>query len=488
MYNIIAQLSKYLMIILVILYSFQCFTVFKKKHMDKYRTELFRKRVFRKQIWTMMLFLVIGFGNIYMFTKNEEVLMLLAGIILYIVIIQMLYRLLYPKASMLVVNNTCMLLAIGFVILARLDFEDAFKQFLVASVSAVIALIIPVIIRKLRFLNRLKWMYAILGILCLGVVLVLAQTSGGAKLSIEIGGISFQFSEIVKITYVFYMACALQSDVSFRNVAITTCVAALHVVILVLSTDLGTGVVFFMTYVVIVYVATKKPAYAGLALGGGSLAAVAAYFLFHHVRNRVIYWRDPFADYDHAYQIIQGMFAVGAGGWFGMGLYQGIPKTIPLATNDFVFTAICEELGGIIGICLILICMSMFLMILNISMRIKNPFYKLVALGLGTEYAFQVFLNIGGATKFIPMTGITLPLVSYGGSSVMSTMIMLAIIQGLYILREDEGEELERERQELKRQEQAIIDAAGIEEFYYEPVSHQKTGASRTKGKEKQRR
>ena len=110
-------------------------------------------------------------------------------------------------------------------------------------------------------------------------------------------------------------------------------------------------------------------------------------------------------------------------------------------------------------------------------MQIKNPFYKLIALGLGTEYAFQVFLTIGGATKFIPMTGITLPLVSYGGSSVMSTIIMLAIVQGLYILREDEDEEFEKERreiekerekerQELERQEQAIIDAAGIPEFY----------------------
>ena len=113
---------------------------------------------------------------------------------------------------------------------------------------------------------------------------------------------------------------------------------------------------------------------------------------------------------------------------------------------DCIFTAVCEELGGIIGICLILICMSMFLLVVNISLRIKKRFYKLIALGLGTEYAFQVFLTIGGVTKFIPMTGITLPLVSYGGSSVLSTIIMLAIIQGLYILREDEDEEIERQK------------------------------------------
>ena len=132
----------------------------------------------------------------------------------------------------------------------------------------------------------------------------------------------------------------------------------------------------------------------------------------------------------------------------GMGLCQGSPEKIPVVKNDFIFSAICEELGGIFAICLILVCTSFFLMIVTIALKIRNPFYKLIALGLGTEYAFQVFLTIGGATKFIPMTGVTLPLVSYGGSSVMCTILMLAIIQGLYILREDEDEQIETQRKE----------------------------------------
>ena len=179
------------------------------------------------------------------------------------------------------------------------------------------------------------------------------------------------------------------------------------------------------------------------------MAAVIAYFLFGHVRERVSAWRDPVAVYENeGYQIVQSLFAIGTGGWFGMGLCQGSPEAIPVVKNDFIFSAICEELGGIFAICLILVCMSFFLMIVNISLKIKNPFYKLIALGLGTEYAFQVFLTIGGATKFIPMTGVTLPLVSYGGSSVISTLLMLAIIQGLYILREDEDDEIEKRRKE----------------------------------------
>ena len=232
--------------------------------------------------------------------------------------------------------------------------------------------------------------------------------------------------------------------------------------ILVLSRDLGSAVIFFAAYLVMIFVSTKKKSYLGLGLAGGSVAAVIAYFLFGHVRQRVSAWKDPMAVYQNeGYQIVQSLFAIGTGGWFGMGLCQGSPEVIPVVKNDFIFSAICEELGGIFAICLILVCMSFFLMIVNIAVKIKNPFYKLIALGLGTEYAFQVFLTIGGATKFIPMTGVTLPLVSYGGSSVMSTILMLAIIQGLYILREDEDEEFEKRRKEAAKRAGAGAQAAG---------------------------
>ena len=125
----------------------------------------------------------------------------------------------------------------------------------------------------------------------------------------------------------------------------------------------------------------------------------------------------------------------------------GLPDEIPVADTDFIFAAISEEMGLILSLCLILVCVSCYVMFLNIALALRNQFYKLVALGLGTCYIFQVFLNIGGVTKFIPSTGVTLPLVSYGGSSILSTMIMFGIIQGLYILREDEEENLERKRE-----------------------------------------
>ena len=167
-----------------------------------------------------------------------------------------------------------------------------------------------------------------------------------------------------------------------------------------------------------------------------SLAAVLGYNLFSHVQTRFIAWKDPLSVIDNqGYQICQSLFAIGTGGWFGLGLNQGLPKKIPVVENDFIFSAISEEFGGIFALCIIMICVSCFFMIFNISMQLKDSFYKMVALGLGSVYALQVFLTIGGVTKFIPSTGVTLPLVSYGGSSLLSTMIIFGIVQGLYIMQ-----------------------------------------------------
>lgn len=335
-----------------------------------------------------------------------------------------------------------MLLVVGFIMLTRLSYDKSVKQYAIAVVSTVIIFVIPVLIRKAKFLRNLTWLYAIVGMAGLAVVTVFGATSYGAKISISVGGFfSIQPSEFVKILFVFFIACMLHQNTDFKQVCITTVIAAAHVLILVASRDLGGALIFFITYLVMLYVATKKLFYFAGGIMVGAIAAVVAYQLFSHVRVRVVAWQDPLSVIDNeGYQICQSLFAIGTGGWFGTGLYQGSPNKIPVVEQDFIFSAISEEMGGIFALCLIMVCISCFLMFLNIAMQMKDQFYKLVALGLGTVYAFQVFLTIGGVTKFIPSTGVTLPLVSYGGSSLLSTMILFAIIQGLYILRQDEGE------------------------------------------------
>lgn len=452
MINVIVELSKYVILTLMVLYTFHCFYMVRRQNEEE------KKELLRKQIVLFFFMDFTAFLVIFLKTMDFKVITFYVEMMAFFAVVQILYRIFYKKASLLLLNNMCMLLSVGFIMLCRLDVDTATRQLLISAAASAVALVIPVIISRLKFLKNLTWVYAGIGIVLLASVFLLARTSYGAKLSL----MGVQPSEAIKITFVFFMAALLRQNVTFKKVVQATVVAALHVGILVLSRDLGSAVIFFVAYLVMIYVATKNVGYLGLGLAGGSVAAVIAYFLFGHVRQRVSAWKDPMAVYQNeGYQIVQSLFAIGTGGWFGMGLCQGSPEKIPVVKNDFIFSAICEEMGGIFAICLILVCMSFFLMIVNIALQIRNPFYKLIALGLGTEYAFQVFLTIGGATKFIPMTGVTLPLVSYGGSSVMSTILMLAIIQGLYILREDEDEDIERHRKETAQRARQRAEAPG---------------------------
>lgn len=436
MVNLITQLSKYVMIFMFAFYAYECFAVFRKKVSEKKRNA-----IYHRQNVLMYLIHLDAFLVLYLATDEKKLIGFYLMQVLLITAIIGCYRIFYKNASRLLLNNMCMLLCISFIILTRLSFEKALKQYIICAASTIIALLIPVLMKKLHFFHKLEWVYAAFGILALLLVAVVGSTSYGAKISISIAGISIQPSEFVKILFVFFSAAMLSKSTEFKNVVITTVVAAAHVLILVASKDLGGALIFFIAYLVILYVATRQPLYFFGGLGAGALASVLAYKLFNHVRVRVVAWRDPLSVIDkEGYQICQSLFAIGTGGWFGMGLCQGLPNKIPVVEQDFVFSAISEELGGIFALCLIMVCISCILMFFNIAMQMKNQFYKLVALGLGTVYGFQVFLTIGGVTKFIPSTGVTLPLVSYGGSSLLSTMILFGIIQGLYLLKQNEGE------------------------------------------------
>lgn len=434
MENLIVELSKYLMILLFACYTFMCFYVLSGKKSEKRQ-----KRILKKQTKLIFLIHLNAFAVIFAVQKSENVLIAYVMQAALLCCILIIYKYIYKRASGLVVNNMCMLLAVGFVMLYRLEPDKAVRQYEIAVAAVAVTLVVPFVIHKLHFLNRLAWLYAVLGVALLASVAVLGSVSYGAKLSFKIAGIAVQPSEFVKLLFVFFAASMLEKSTEFGQVVKTTAVAAVHVLILVVSKDLGAALIFFVTYLVMLYVATRSPFYFISGLVCGSAASVAAYKLFRHVRVRVSAWKDPLAVIDNeGYQVSQSLFAIGTGGWFGMGLYQGMPNKIPIVEEDFIFAAVSEELGGIFAVCLIMVCASCYLMFLNIAMQMHDQFYKLVALGLGTVYGFQVVLTVGGVTKFIPSTGVTLPLVSYGGSSLLSTFILFAVIQGLYILREEE--------------------------------------------------
>lgn len=442
------------MILLITAYVFLCFSIFGFRDPDR------KKRMLWKQTALMFLIHALAFVSMYLATDDIKMLAFYLMQVSLFIAVLLLYTIIYPKVSRLVVNNMCMLLCIGMIMLTRLDYASAVKQFAIATAAITMSLFVPVIIRKFKLLSEWRKFYAVAGIASLAIVLVFGQVAGGALLGFKVNGISIQPSELVKIIFVFFVASSFKISLEFKNIVITTAIAAFHVLILVVSRDLGAALIIFVVYLVMLYVATRQPLYIVAGLGAGGFASVIAYHLFSHVRVRVIAWQDPLAAYDNGgFQIVQFLFAIGSGGWFGMGLFQGAPETIPVATSDGIFAAISEEMGLIFALCMILICLSCYVMFLNIAMQLHDMFYKLVALGLGTCYIFQVFLTIGGETKFIPLTGVTIPLVSYGGSSLISTVLMFGIIQGLYILREDEEQAIERQRQEKLRAKRGYKEA-----------------------------
>lgn len=450
MINIIIEVSKYLMILLITVYTYLNFSYFRfpaeapLRSAQGKREDWQTDRVCGRQNAAMFVMHFLAYVILYLKTHDERmVLFYLAQLVFFIGYIW-LYRLFYKNVSRLLVNNMCLLICVGLIMLTRLNFDKAIRQFIIVAISALITWVIPFIIDRVWQLSRIPWVYGIIGLLLLAVVCLIGNNSYGAQLSISFGGFSFQPSEFVKISFVFFVATMFYRSTDFKTVCVTTAAAAVHVLILVLSRDLGSALIFFLAYLTMLFVATTNWLYLFSGLVGGSLASVLSYLLFGHVRTRVMAWQNPWIDIDNrGYQITQSLFAIGTGGWFGMGLYQGMPYKIPVVEKDFIFAAISEELGGIFAICVLLICLGCFLQFMMIAANMQAIFYKLIAFGLGMVYVVQVFLTVGGTIKFIPSTGITLPLVSYGGSSVLSTFILFGVIQGLYILKKNDEEDYE---------------------------------------------
>jgi cell division protein FtsW (lipid II flippase) len=438
MANVVTQLARYLIILLICIYTYYNFRYFSLAwHED-------RMYVCRNQDACMFLILILADTVIWLRTEDVTTLAFCLVQMAFLAGYQALSILFYRNLSRLLLNNMSMLLATSFIMLTRISPERALRQFIIVLASAALSLVIPIVIDRVWQLAEIPWVYGIGGLLLLAAVAVIGNTAYGAQLSLTVGGFSFQPSEFVKITFVFFIAAMFYRATDRRMVILTAAVAAAHVLVLVASKDLGSALIFFTAYLLMLFVATDGWLYliGGTAAGAG--AAVVAYHLFSHVRVRVEAWKDPFADVaGRGYQIAQGLFAIGTGGWFGMGLYMGLPEKIPVVTKDFIFAAISEELGGIYGICVILICLGCFLQFMRLSVRMDAGFYRLIAFGLGVIYIVQVFLTIGGVTKFIPSTGVTLPFVSYGGSSVLSSFLMFGVIQGLYLMKADDGDDIE---------------------------------------------
>lgn len=442
MLKAVIELSKYILVFNIFLYTVISFIALKRDDRER------KGFVFVLQY--IMIFVNHMTGSLVLLSTRQDFTYLFFPAFQMLVVFAylVLMRAIYPKSDRLILNHMAMLLSIGFVILTRLSLTRSVRQFMIVAVSLIIGLIVPLFMNRFKLIKSCELIFAAVGIAVLGAVLIRGSLVNGSKLSFSVFGLSFQPSEFVKMIYVLFIACILARAKHFYHIALSAALAAIHVLILVASKDLGSALIYFITYVLLLFVATRKLRYLIAGLAGGAAASCISYFLFSHVRVRVEAWLDPWNDINATgYQIAQSLFGIGTGGWFGMGIDAGNPSSIPYVEQDFIFSAICEEYGVLFGICLIAICVNLFLEIVHVAHSCMEPFVKYACYGLGIVYISQLFLTIGGNSKFIPLTGVTLPLISYGGSSVLASVIMFSVVQGFYsnndVLLEYEGDDLE---------------------------------------------
>lgn len=441
MVQVFTAYAKYIMLLMIVIITIDCFMSLRIKN------ESYRKWKYYKINICTALMHMLGFFVLFMHKFDITILIFYISQSVFYFVYLLMFRKIYKTANLLLLNMIYLLSSIGFIMLTRLNYDQAIRQFMFLVIAGMISLIIPKFIEKLTMAKVLAGIGGVIGLALLAVVLVKGKITYGANLSINIAGFAFQPSEFVKLSFILLIAMLFRKRNDFIRVCFATLIAMAHVGILVLSNDLGGALIFFMTYLFMLYVATKTPWYFLMGFLIGCVAAVVAYELFSHVQIRVAVWLDPWSVIDkEGYQIAQSLFAIASGGFTGVGLYMGLPTKIPVVTKDFIFSAICEEMGGLFGLCLIFICLCVFLQFVYIASKNDIKFYKLIGIGIASQYIVQVFLNIGGGLKMIPSTGVTLPFVSYGGSSLIGIMLMFAVMQGLVGMKK--GEELNEEEQE----------------------------------------
>lgn len=340
-----------------------------------------------------------------------------------------------------------LLVSIGVFMVYRIDTSLGLRQMLYSGVGIVAFFATYFILKKIKFWDKLTLLYLAGSLALFMATLLFGTRIGGAKNWIVLGPINIQPAEIVKILFVFFIASFYvhrddirrrleklnskfkkMSDNMYTLLFMGVCYS--FIALLFLQRELGIALLFFAVFNTILFVYEPNRKLILLNIAGAAAMGILGYFLFSHVRVRVDIWMDPWADFNgRGYQIVQSLFAIAEGGFFGTGIGLGNPEFVPEVHTDFIFAAICEEMGVFAGIAIMLIFLIIVYRGIKITLKQKNKFFKIVALGMTATFGFQAFIILGGVINMIPLTGITLPFMSYGGSSLVSGFISLGILQ-----------------------------------------------------------
>ncbi len=352
-----------------------------------------------------------------------------------------------PGADSILLPLGGLLNGIGYVFIARLDSDLAALQAVWTALGVGAFVGTLALVRRMRDLERYRYTFALLGIalLLMPLLPVIGRNINGSRLWVRFGTVTFQPGEFAKIVLCVFFASYLVEKRELLSEALhrvgTVFVPDLKhfgpvvlawgvsLVIMIAERDLGSSLLFFALFIAMLWVATGRGAYLGigsLLFGAGALIAWSS---FAHVKERVTIWLDPWKTASGSgYQIVQALFAFAAGGLAGTNLAQGSPQRIPAVSTDFIFAAIGEELGLFGSTAVVVALLLMVGTGIRIALRADPPFEKLLATGLTTILAVQSFVILGGVTRLVPLTGITLPFVSYGGSSLLANYVLLALL------------------------------------------------------------
>lgn len=361
-------------------------------------------------------------------------------------------RFLAPGADPAILPIVFVLSGTGITFLTRLAPDAAVNQviWLFLSVFAMVAVL--AVVRDLDALADYKYTLGIAGVVLLILPMILGTEQNGSKLWIYIGSFSFQPGEFAKILITLFLAFYLATNREALSASMRSfgpihlprlrmlmpllIMWGMSLLVVVFETDLGSALLFFAFFVIMLYVATGRASYVAVSLGLLAVGGVACYFLFGHVQNRVNIWIDPWsAAATGGYQIVQSLYSLADGGLVGVGIGNGLATTIPFVQSDFIFSAIGEEMG-LLGASAILILFLLFCTRgLATAARAKSDCSAFAAVGLTCAISFQAFLIVGGVTKLLPLTGVTLPFMSQGGTSLLASFIIV----GLLLRAGDEG-------------------------------------------------
>ena len=332
----------------------------------------------------------------------------------------------------LVMALTNFLCGVGVVVLYTVSPARGARQAVFYALGLAVMLVMSEIVFHVHHFRGLTLLGMVLGIGALVLPLAFGQWNNGAKNWVQVPMLgSFQPSEIVKLSVVLALAYFFSAHRTVWQMMPALVFAAACLLLLMLQRDLGTALIYYLTTLVLFYVACGNVPLTIVGLGGGVGAAVLGYQMFAHVKVRVAMWRNPWSDpTDKGYQIIQALLAIGSGGLFGVGLGQGTPEKIPAYYNDFIFAVICEQLGQVFGVLLLAVYVLLILRGVTVVACARRSFEMLLGCGVLAMLGIQTFMIVAGVIKMIPLTGVTMPFLSYGGSSLLSCMAMIGILHG----------------------------------------------------------